>query len=144
MTAVGTFVDAERAIADWVNSLTGSLVGLGQPLAKGAHLNAMRGAASSCYALLTLLPASVALGVENPDMRARVSASIYGPTKEAATAAALAYADALLTLDGRRQPMGDAADCLVVDPDSISGPLWTPDQAGPRLVVDADFYLRAA
>ncbi|MCX5066662.1 hypothetical protein OOJ91_12310 [Micromonospora lupini] len=140
---MGTYVDAERAVAGWINSLTGSLVGPGRPLLKGAHLTALRGAASSCYALLSLLPGSVALGVENPDHRARVSASIYGPTKEAATTAAIAYANALLTLDGRRQPMTGAV-CLVVDPDSISGPAWLPDQAGPRLLVDADFYLRAA
>ncbi|MFC0504220.1 hypothetical protein [Micromonospora costi] len=141
---MAAFVDAERAVADWVNSLDGSLVGVGHPLAKGAHLTALRGAASACYALISLLPGSVALGPENPDHRARISASIYGPTKEAATAAAVAYANALLTLDGRRQPMGQAVICLVVDPDSISGPSWAPEPTGPRLLVDADFYLRAA
>lgn len=141
---MGTFVDAERAVADWVNSLTGTLVGVGQPLTKGAHLHQLRAAAPTCYALLSMLPGGVALSPENPDHRARISASIYGPTKEAATAAALAYCDALLTLDGTPQPMGANAVCLVVDPDSISGPYWAPDQAGPRLVVDADFYLRAA
>ncbi|PZG17804.1 hypothetical protein C1I95_14740 [Micromonospora craterilacus] len=140
---MGTYVDAERAVADWINSLTASLVGLGRPLSKGAHLTELRGAASACYALLSLLPGGVALGVENPDHRARISASIYGPTKEAATVAAIAYADTLLTCDGRPQPMG-AAVCLVVDPDSVTGPLWLPDQAGPRLLVDADFYLRPA
>lgn len=141
---MGTFVDAEGAVAAWVNSLTGTLVGVGNPLTKGAHLHELRGAATACYALLAALPGGTALGVENPDHRARITASIYGPTKEAATAAALAYADALLTLDGRPQPMGAAAVCLVADPDSIAGPYWAPDQAGPRLVVDADFHLRAA
>lgn len=140
---MAAFVDAERAVADWVNSLPG-LVGVGKPLAKGAHLTALRGAASSCYALLTLLPSSPVFGVENPDHRARISASIYGPTKEAATTAAIAYANALLTLDGRRRAMNQAVICLVVDSDSISGPAWAPDAAGPRLVVDADFILRAA
>lgn len=140
---MATFVDAERAVADWVNSLTDTLVGVGKPVAKGAHLHELRGAASSCYALLSLVGASPSVSPENPDHRARISASIYGTTKEAATTAALAYADALITLDGRPQPMTGAV-CLVVDPDSISGPLWLPDLAGPRLLVDADFYLRAA
>jgi hypothetical protein len=141
---VGTFVDAEAAVAAWINSLTDTLVGVGNPLPKGAHLHALRGAAVAPYVLLSLLPGSTAFGVENPDHRARVSASIYGPTKEAATKAALGYANALLNLDGRPQPMGVSATGLVVDPDSITGPYWSPDQAGPRLICDADFYLRSA
>jgi hypothetical protein len=141
---VGTFVDAEAAVAAWINSLTDTLVGAGNPLSKGAHLHQLRGAATACYALLTLLPGSTALGVENPDHRARISASLYGPTKESATAAAMAYANALLTLDGRPAPMGVSAVALVVDPDSITGPYWSPDQAGPRLICDADFHLRPA
>ncbi|MFD6565391.1 hypothetical protein [Micromonospora profundi] len=140
---MGAFVDAERAAADWINSLTGSLVGVGNPLAKGAFLHEMRGAASACYALLSVIGGSPTISPENPDHRARISASIYGTTKEAATTAALAYANALLTLDGRPQPMTGAV-CLVVDPDSISGPLWSPDRGGPRLIVDADFYFQAA
>jgi len=140
---VAAFVDAERAVADWVNSLTDTLVGVDNPLAKGAHLHELRGAASSCYAWLSLVGGSPTVSPENPDHRARISASVYGTTKEAATAAALAYANALLTLDGRPQPM-TGATCLVVDPDSISGPLWLPDRAGPRLLVDADFFFRAA
>lgn len=141
---MSTFVDAEAAAAAWINSLTDTLVGVNNPLTKGAHLHALRGAAVAPYALLSLLPGSTAFGAENPDHRARISASVYGPTKESATRAALAYADALLTLDGRPQSMGVAAVGLVVDPDSITGPYWSPDQAGPRLICDADFYLRPA
>ncbi|MFI6228631.1 hypothetical protein ACIBCR_15120 [Micromonospora echinospora] len=141
---MGTYVDAEAAVAAWINSLTDTLVGVNNPLAKGAHLHDLHGAAKVCYVKLALLPGSVALGVEDPDHRARVSASVYGPTKESATRAALAYANALLTLDGRPQPMGGSVTGLVVDPDSITGPYWSPDQAGPRLVCDADFYLRSA
>ncbi len=141
---MGAYVDAEGAVADWVNSLTGTLVGEGQPLMKGAFLHELRGAASSCYALLSIIGGSPVLSAEDPDMRARISASIYGPTKEAATLAAVAYANHVLACDGRPTPMGAAATCLVVDPDSLTGPLWSPDGAGPRLLVDADFYLRAA
>jgi hypothetical protein len=140
---VATYVDAEEALRSWVNGLTATLVGEGHPLAKGAHLHELRGAATACYALLSLVGGSPALSAENPDHRARISASIFGPTKEAATAAAVGYANALLTLDGRPTAMTGAV-CLICDPDSITGPLWSPDRAGPRLLVDADLYLRAA
>ncbi len=139
---MATFVDAEEAVRSWVNTLTTVLVGEGNPLAKGAHLHDLRGAAPAGYALLSIVGSGTAGGVENPDQRARISASIYGRTKEAATAAAIGYADMLLTLDGRPTAM-TGATCLVCDPDSITGPLWSPDRAGPRLLVDADFLLRA-
>jgi len=139
---VATFVDAVAALRDWLNSLTTTLVGEGHPLAKGAHLHELRGAATTCYALLSVVGSGTALGAENPDHRARVSASVYGPNQEAATTAAVAYANALLALDGRPVAM-TGATCLVVDADSITGPLWSPDRTGPRLLVDADAYLRA-
>jgi hypothetical protein len=138
---VATFVDAERALAGWVNSLTGSLVGEGHPLVKGAHLHELRGAATSCYLLLAIVGSTTGLGAEDPDHRARLSGLVFGPTKESATSAAVAYANALLALDGRPVPM-TGATCLVVDPDSITGPLWSPDRAGPRLLVDVDVYFR--
>lgn len=137
-----TYVDAAGAVAAWVNTRTDTLVGVNNPLTKGAHLHELRGAAKVCYALLTLIGGSPTLGVENPDHRARISAAIYGPNQESATKAAIGYANALLTLDGRPQPLGVTALCLVVDPDSITGPYWSPDQAGPRLICDADFYVR--
>lgn len=140
---MATYVDAEEAVRSWINSLTSTLVGEGKPLAKGAHLHELRGAATVCYALLSLIGGSPSLSAENPDHRARISASLFGPTKESATAAAVAYANALLTLDGRPTAM-TGATCLICDPDSISGPLWSPDRAGPRVLVDADFLLRAA
>lgn len=138
---MASFVDAVAALRDWVNTLT-DLVGDGNPLAKGAHLHEMRGAATTCYALLSVVGSGTTLGAENPDHRARMSASIYGPNQEATTAAAVAYANALLALDGRPVAM-TGATVLVVDPDSITGPLWSPDRVGPRLLVDADVYLRA-
>lgn len=141
---MGTYVDAEAAVAAWVNSLTDTLVGVNNPLAKGAHLHELHGAAKVCYARLTLIGGSPTLGVENPDHRARISASVYGPNKESATRAAIGYANALLTLDGRSQQLGVSVVGLVVDSDSITGPFWSPDKAGPRLICDADFYLRPA
>ena len=140
---MAAFTDAEAAIRDWVNSLTTTLVGEGNPLAKGAHLHELRGAATTCYALLSIVGSGTAFGVENPDHRARLSASIYGPSKETATRAAVAYANALLALDGAPVVM-TGATCLVVDPATITGPLWSPDRVGPRLLCDADVYLRGA
>jgi len=138
---VVTYVDAEAAVAAWVNTQTGTLVGEGRPLSKGAHLHELRGAATACYARLSVVGGAATLNAENPDHRARISASIFGPTKEAAAAAAVAYANALRGLDGRPATMG-AATGLVAD--AVVGPLWAPDGAGPRYLVDADFYLRAA
>lgn len=140
---MAAFVDAEAALASYINSLTASLVGEGKPLTKGAHLHELRGAATVCYALLSVISGGATLGAENPDHRARISAQIYGPNKESATLAAVGYANALADLDGRPVAM-TGATCLVVDPDSISGPLWSPDRILPRLLVDADLYLRAA
>lgn len=136
------FVDPEAAVRDWVNGLTATLVGEGKPLAKGAYLHELRGAATVCYALLSIVGGGTANGAESPDHRARVSASVYGPTKESATTAAVGYANALLALNGTAVAM-TGATCLVCDPDSITGPLWSPDRVGPRLLVDADFVLRA-
>lgn len=139
-----TFVDAEGLVADWVNRQS-SLVGEGRPLAKGAHLQSrLTGALTVCYALLEQVGSGRALGAENADQVARISAQIYGPTKEAAARAAAAYADALVT-----NLVGKAWSCpigtiLFIDDDSIAGPTWTPDVDEPRYLVDCDFYVRPA
>jgi hypothetical protein len=75
---------------------------------------------------------------------ARISARIYGPSKEAAALAAAAYANALVALATGAAAAVPGAQILTVDPDTISGPLWTPDFGEPRYLVDADFYLRPA
>jgi hypothetical protein len=140
-----TFADAEGAVKAWVNTLT-DLVGTGKPLAKGAHLSAdpLHGARTVCYALLNQVGGSTALAAENPDQRARISARIYGPSKEAAALAAAAYANALVALAAGPAVAVTGALILSADPDTISGPLWTPDFGEPRYLVDADFYLRPA
>lgn len=138
---MATFVDAEESVRSWINSLTSTLVGEGKPLTKGAHLHELRGAANVCYAQLQLTGGSAALGAENSDHRATISALIYGPTREAAALAAVAYAEAVNGLDGRSTAAGSAT-CLVAD--NISGPAYAPDGALPRYLVSAEFYLRAA
>lgn len=136
---MATFVDAEEAVRAWINGLT-SLVGAGNPLAKGAHLHELRGAATACYAELQLTGGSAALSAENPDHRAAMSALIYGPTREAAALAATAYANAVEELDGRPAAAGSAT-ALVAD--NVAGPTWAPDGIVPRYLVSAEFYLRA-
>lgn len=139
------YVDAEGAVRDWVNSLT-SLVGEGNPLLLGAHLDRLRSPARGCYAWLLRVGGTPELTAERPVDRARISASIYGLTKESAAAAAVAYANALLTLEGRRTPMGLDVVCLAVD--SIAGPTAidpssvTEDRH--RYLVDCDLLLAPA
>jgi hypothetical protein len=125
----------------WINSLTGSLVGQGRPLVKGASVNQLRGAATACYAWLSQVGGSDAFGAENPDQRARVSAQVYGPTKESAANAAAGLADAISNLSGDPALLPGA---LVLVADAITGPLWAPDGDEPRYLVDADYYLRPA
>ena len=139
-----SFVDAEGLVADWVNRQT-SLVGEGRPLPKGAHLTSrLTGALSACYARLMQVGGGRALGAENPDQVARISAEIYGPTKEAAAEAAAAYADALVTKLVGKPWSNRAGTILFIDDDSLAGPVWAPDIDEPRYLVDCDFYVRPA
>lgn len=136
-----TFADAEAAMKAWVNAQTATLVGAGNPLPKGAVLERLRGAADVCYVLLGIAGGGTGMGAESPDMRARISGQIYGPSKGKAGAAAAAYADALLWgLNGRPYLVPGVATILVVD--DIQGPLWIPDAGEPRYLVDCDVWLR--
>jgi hypothetical protein len=139
-----SFVDAEGAIADWINRQTDDLVGVGHPLTKGAMLIRQRGAASVCYALITIVGGGTTGGAENPDQVARISAQIFGPSKEDAAAAAVAYANTVIArLNGSPYVLPTAV-ILGADPDSLSGPLWAPDFDEPRYLVDIDFVVRPA
>lgn len=137
-------IDAEAAVRDFINSRTGDLVGVGHPLQLGAFLNRLRSPGKGAYAYLTRVGGTPALTAEQPIDQARISAAIYAPTKEIASAAANAYASVLhtLSLGGHRTPMGDAV-CLVVD--GISGPLLVDDTESNheqvRYLADADFLL---
>lgn len=138
-------VDAEAAVREWVNGPSG-LAGTGQPLSLGAHLKRLRSPGAGAYALLLRVGGVPALTQERPVDQARVSASIYGRTKEAAEAGARAYANALEALSlGVRAVMG-AAMCVAVD--NISGPLAVDEHDTTReqyrYMVDADFYLTPA
>jgi hypothetical protein len=135
-------VDAEGAVQAWINSRTTDLVGLGNPLQLGAHFIRLRSPASGAYALLYRIGGGRAFTAERPWDQARISATIYAPTKETACRAAVAYVNALESVNGAAVVMGDAV-CQVVD--NITGPLAIDDSATGheqhRYVVDADFYL---
>ncbi len=130
------FADAEQVARDWTNSRTGTLVGPGNPLAKGAFREPLRGD-NQPWAEIQLVGGAAALSAENPDMRAMLSWLVYARTREAASLAATAVANELEALDGR----AGAGAVLVAD--NVTAPFWSPDGPVPRYVVSADLFLRA-
>lgn len=136
-----TYVDSVGATAAWINGRTATLVGYGMPLQKGAHLRHLEGAASATYALLEELPATRSPdSPESPDMMATVSAQVYGGTREAATAAAVALAEELSTQLTGMPALVPGAVLMVCD--DIQGPTWAPDDDYPRLLVQFTIRVR--
>jgi hypothetical protein len=71
-------------------------------------------------------------------MRAVISAQVYGPTRQSASDAAVAYCEALEPLhQGFRANTPSGVEIVGVE--SIDGPSWQPDGEDPRYVVDATF-----
>ena len=142
-----TYVDAVGAMRDWTNSRTERLVGVGNPLQKGAYLNDHDGAADKCYAVLTLIPGTAALGAaESPQMHARISASIYGPTLAAVTKASIAYADEIVTyLAGQWVTVREGVDAVQLwVADDVTGPSDLPDGNLPRHLLDFTVVMQPA
>lgn len=134
-----TYVDAVGAARTWINSRTATLVGVGKPLQKGAYLRDHDGTADVCYAVLTMLPATTnGGGAESPQMFARISASVYGPTLEAITNASVALADEISThLAGQWTTVTvPSGQVQIWAGDDISGPSDLPDGNLPRHIVD--------
>lgn len=131
-----TFVDAVGAFREWANSRTSTLVGPGMPLQKGVHLRHLQGAADTCYAYLTMLPGTTTTGgAESPQMLARLSAQIYGPTIEAVTVASVAFCDEVVSqLAGRWTDTTSGVRIWVGD--DLTGPSDLPDNDLPRHLVD--------
>ena len=140
--AAQTYVDAVGAVKAWINSRTATLVGVGKPLQKGAHTKHIRGALSACYAYLEEGSSLQTGGAENPDMLASVSAQVYGGTREAATAAAVALAEEVTGGLAGRAASVPGAQLQVAD--DITGPLWAPDGDMPRLLVQFSVWCRPA
>jgi hypothetical protein len=140
------FADAVGAGRAWINAQD-DLVGPGNPLQKGAHLKKLDGAADTCYAWLSLLPGTGITGAaESPQMFARITASVYGPTLEAVTRASVALADALVTrLAGQwtQVQVGDSTVQIWVG-DDLTGPSDSPDGDLPRHLVDFTLVMQPA
>lgn len=140
------YVDAIGAARTWINAQA-DLVGMGNPLQKGAHLKELDGAEDACYAWLTMLPGTTTTGgAESPQMLARLSAAVYGPTIEAVSRASLALADALVTrLAGQWTVVGDPGNQVQVwVGDDINGPADIPDGNLIRHTVDFTLIMQPA
>jgi hypothetical protein len=129
-----SYADAVGAMKTWINSRTDTLVGEGHPLQKGAEAKQLSGAASACYAFLSLVGTSQTGGAENPDTAARLSAQVYGPNILSVALAAAALADELTTVLMGRPTDVPGARLYVAD--DLSGPADRPDFDQPRQVVD--------
>jgi len=128
-------VDVEGAVRDWVNTLTDTLVGAGQPIPLGAHLKRLRSPSKQAYVLLSRVGGGDEWGGHADD--ARISASIYAMTKEAAAAGAVAYANHVRAL-GVLQPVVGAVRLRACD--NVTGPTYIPDGDEERYLVDADIF----
>lgn len=138
-TLLPAFFDVEGILRTWVNTLTGTLVGTGHPLTLGAHLHRLRSPARGCYAILTAVGTPLSLDEEQTTGAGRISASIYSATtRENAALAAVAYANALQTITFTRPVVGSVRLMCV---DAVTGPLYVPDIAEERYLVDADVWL---
>lgn len=135
---MATYVDGGGAVRDWINGLTGTLVGAGKPLWLGAVLKYRGGGADKCYGLVVELPGYLWAGAEAPSFGQRISLQVFGPTKEAAALAALAYGDALIPLV-TGVPVMLTSGVTILAADNVDGPTWVPDGDEPRYVIDADF-----
>jgi hypothetical protein len=133
-------IDTEGCLASWLNSLTSTLVGNGQPLDRGVFFEVQRSPGKSRYAVLSRIDGADAWNEACADL-ARMSCSIFSTTKKSAALAAAAYANALRSLTVV-QPVVPEYGALIRMADNLSGPRWIPnlDKALPQYVVDADVY----
>lgn len=135
---LAAFVDAEAVIRAWINTRTVTLVGQGNPLPYGCHLNRLRSPQAGAYAVLERIGGFDDPG-DAPIDTARVSFQVYASTKQAAAVAATALANELRTgLDGSQQALAvDGATRRLLTVDAITGPSFYPDGDEDRYVVDA-------
>lgn len=134
---LAAFTDAEAAIRVWLNGRS-NLVGQGNPLPLGVHLNALRSTQGGAYALCERIGGYDDPG-DAPVDTARIAFNVYASTKQAAAIAATALANELRTgLDGTQQTVVvDGATRRLLGCDSITGPSFYPDGDEDRYVVDA-------
>ena len=142
-----TYTDGLAAMRAWINSRTDTLVGSGNPLQMGAHLKKVQGGQPATYAFLEEgFTVRSPDAPENPDMMSVLSAQVYGGTREAAGAAAVALAEEISTqLCGIPAvvDMGTSSALLFVS-DDITGPSWFPDGDLPRMLLTFTVRMRPA
>lgn len=139
-------IAAEAAIRAWVNSKT-ALVGAGRPLSNGAYLRQQRSPDSGAYLVLARVPGGQDLVAEQDPGAldtARIAASIYAGTEEAAENAAAAYATAVQDLTGNPEPCPGTGVRVLVS-DNVTAPAYVPQPADTGepycFTVTADFVL---
>jgi hypothetical protein len=133
-------VDAEGVLRNWLNSLTSSLVGNAQPFVGGFHLKQPSSPYRGAHAVLARLGGTDAWNEARAD-NARITCSIFAPTKQVAATAAIAYANILRTIS-TIQPTAAGVRLRAVD--NITGPIYIPsaqtEGRAEQYLVDADVY----
>lgn len=138
-------VDIEGLVRVWLNSLTGAggLVGAGNPVGGGVHLRRMRSPFKSCFVLLASVGTPGPLTEERTTGQARLTASIYGLTKESAALAAAAYVNRMQRITVEHPSVTSGGVSVKLETvDAISGPLYLPDGDEERYLVDLDIWVQ--
>jgi len=123
-------IPAETPICAWTNSQP-DLAGPGQPLELGAYTKLQRSPDIGCYAVIARTPGGggsrdvVAEQDANIDV-ATITATIFGPTLDAAENAAAAWATAAQNLTGDPAACGDTGVTIlaaynVIGPSALPG-----------------------
>lgn len=130
------FLDVTGALREWGNQQA-QLVGAGKPLAAGFHNRRLRSPGRGCYALLSAGDGGDGLTAEGATGWARVTATIYSATeKDAASTAALAYANALTAIASTRPAMPVSGVRLLMVA-NVTWPVLLEVDDEPAYAVDA-------
>lgn len=139
---LAAFVDAEAVVREWINSRTGTLVGVGKPIPKGCHINRLRSSQAGAYVMAIRIGGYDDAG-DAPIDYARMTLEVRASQRQAAAAAATALANELRTvLDGTQVTVDvNGATRRILGVDGIVGPSYYPDGDEERYVVDALFLV---
>lgn len=133
----GPLTDAEQAVREWVKTSSG-IAGPGLPLTNGAHIGHISSPATATVAEL----ARVGGGPDGSGYldQPRISAQVYGPTREVAFAAAQSFGNALAGLAERPATLAGIGKIFAAFGITI---LWAPDGNRARYLVDAELQIAA-
>lgn len=135
---------AESAVRAWINSRP--IVGVGQPLSRGAYLRDQASPADGAYAVIARNPEGAnPLGPPAEDdgaiTIARIQAQVYAGSEDAAERGAAALRSEIDKLTGKPEPCGDSGVTVLVT-DNRNGPFFVPGTAEAYCFqVGADFLL---